>query len=139
MPAVDLVVSDLDGTFWHTDDHLPDGVLDAVAELVDHAGHLATGDVGQVGQGEGTASRSAADGRVDHVHAGRGHVDPDLTGTRSGIGDLLEGDAVDAVCGQQVERRRKGGTSSFVAAGSGHGRNRSGIRRSGGVTHGISS
>jgi hydroxymethylpyrimidine pyrophosphatase-like HAD family hydrolase len=33
MPAVELVVTDLDGTFWHTDDHLPDAVLDAVAEL----------------------------------------------------------------------------------------------------------
>ena len=33
MPAVELVVTDLDGTFWHTDDHLPDAVLGAVAEL----------------------------------------------------------------------------------------------------------
>ena len=33
MPAVELVVTDLDGTFWHTDDHLPDAVLAAVAEL----------------------------------------------------------------------------------------------------------
>lgn len=33
MPAVELVVSDLDGTFWYTDDHLPDPVLRAVAEL----------------------------------------------------------------------------------------------------------
>jgi hydroxymethylpyrimidine pyrophosphatase-like HAD family hydrolase len=33
MPAVELVVTDLDGTFWHTDDHVPDRVLAAVAEL----------------------------------------------------------------------------------------------------------
>jgi hydroxymethylpyrimidine pyrophosphatase-like HAD family hydrolase len=33
MPTVDLVVTDLDGTFWHTDDHLPDAVLGAVDEL----------------------------------------------------------------------------------------------------------
>lgn len=33
MPAVELVVTDLDGTFWHTDDHLPAAVLDAVGEL----------------------------------------------------------------------------------------------------------
>ncbi len=33
MPAVELVVTDLDGTFWHTDDHVPAAVLDAVAEL----------------------------------------------------------------------------------------------------------
>jgi hydroxymethylpyrimidine pyrophosphatase-like HAD family hydrolase len=33
MPAVELVVTDLDGTLWHTDDHLHGTVLDAVAEL----------------------------------------------------------------------------------------------------------
>jgi hydroxymethylpyrimidine pyrophosphatase-like HAD family hydrolase len=33
MTAVDLVVTDLDGTFWHTDDHVPAAVLAAVAEL----------------------------------------------------------------------------------------------------------
>jgi len=33
MPAVELVVTDLDGTFWHTDDHVPEPVLAAVAEL----------------------------------------------------------------------------------------------------------
>jgi hydroxymethylpyrimidine pyrophosphatase-like HAD family hydrolase len=30
MPAIELVVTDLDGTFWHTDDHVPAPVLDAV-------------------------------------------------------------------------------------------------------------
>lgn len=33
MPAIELVVTDLDGTFWHTDDHVPEPVLAAVAEL----------------------------------------------------------------------------------------------------------
>jgi len=33
MPTVELVVTDLDGTFWYTDDHVPQPVLDAVAEL----------------------------------------------------------------------------------------------------------
>jgi len=33
MPPIDLVVTDLDGTFWHTDDHVPDPVLAAFAEL----------------------------------------------------------------------------------------------------------
>ena len=33
MSAVELVVTDLDGTFWHTDDHVPQPVLDAVSEL----------------------------------------------------------------------------------------------------------
>jgi HAD superfamily hydrolase (TIGR01484 family) len=33
MPDVELVVTDLDGTFWHTDDHLPHPVREAVAEL----------------------------------------------------------------------------------------------------------
>jgi hydroxymethylpyrimidine pyrophosphatase-like HAD family hydrolase len=36
MPApapIDLVVTDLDGTLWHTDDHVPDGVVAAIATL----------------------------------------------------------------------------------------------------------
>ncbi len=37
MSAVELVVTDLDGTFWHTDDHVPTSVLAAVAEL-EHRG-----------------------------------------------------------------------------------------------------
>ena len=33
MPAVELVVTDLDGTFWHTDDHVPAEVLTATRAL----------------------------------------------------------------------------------------------------------
>lgn len=33
MPDVELVVTDLDGTFWHTDDHVHDRVLEAVRRL----------------------------------------------------------------------------------------------------------
>ena len=33
MPSIDLVVTDLDGTLWHTDDHLDPKVRAAIAEL----------------------------------------------------------------------------------------------------------
>lgn len=33
VPAVSLVVTDLDGTLWHTDDHVPEAVIAAIAEL----------------------------------------------------------------------------------------------------------
>lgn len=33
MPAVELVVTDLDGTLWHTDDHVPTLVVAAIDEL----------------------------------------------------------------------------------------------------------
>lgn len=33
MPSVELVVTDLDGTLWHTDDEIPDRVVAAVHEL----------------------------------------------------------------------------------------------------------
>lgn len=37
MPAIELVVTDLDGSLWHTDDDIPVKVLDAVAELTARA------------------------------------------------------------------------------------------------------
>lgn len=33
MPSIDLVVTDLDGTLWHTDDHVDARVIGALAEL----------------------------------------------------------------------------------------------------------
>ena len=33
MTDVSLVVTDLDGSLWHTDDHLPDAVIDAIHDL----------------------------------------------------------------------------------------------------------
>ncbi|HJR26705.1 MAG TPA: HAD hydrolase family protein, partial [Acidimicrobiales bacterium] len=33
MPPVELVVTDLDGTLWHTDDHVHPEVVAALAEL----------------------------------------------------------------------------------------------------------
>lgn len=32
-PDISLVVTDLDGTVWHTDDHIADAVVDAIGEL----------------------------------------------------------------------------------------------------------
>jgi hydroxymethylpyrimidine pyrophosphatase-like HAD family hydrolase len=33
MPSIDLIVTDLDGTLWHTDDHVDPKVVAALEEL----------------------------------------------------------------------------------------------------------
>jgi HAD superfamily hydrolase (TIGR01484 family) len=40
MPAVDLVVTDLDGTVWHTDDDIPEVAVAALREVVQRGVHL---------------------------------------------------------------------------------------------------
>jgi hydroxymethylpyrimidine pyrophosphatase-like HAD family hydrolase len=40
MPAVDLVVTDLDGTVWHTDDDIPEAAVAALREVVRRGVHL---------------------------------------------------------------------------------------------------
>jgi hydroxymethylpyrimidine pyrophosphatase-like HAD family hydrolase len=40
VPAVDVVVTDLDGTLWHTDDHIPEAVIAALREVERRGVHL---------------------------------------------------------------------------------------------------
>ena len=58
MPSIDLVVTDLDGTLWHTDDHVHPKVLAALAELAERGVPLL------VATGRRTASTRAPLARI---------------------------------------------------------------------------
>ncbi|ESU49179.1 hypothetical protein P376_2834 [Streptomyces sp. HCCB10043] len=57
----------------------------ALAQRLDGPGDLAAGDGGQVDGGREGACLPFPQDRVQEVHAGRGHGDPDLAGAGNGV------------------------------------------------------